>query len=111
MNKIKQILPSLKEKKRYLVFEVRSKGKINMETALKHIDNEVKRLLGEIGYGKAGVMFIDHNDNKAVLKANNKEIDDVRLALTLVKDINNEEVVIRTLGVSGILNKAKEKWF
>ena len=111
MNKIKPILPSLKEKKRYLVIEIKAKNKISMETALKQVDNEIKRVLGEIGYGKAGVMFMECKDNKAIIKVNNKQSDELRLALSLVKDINHEPVIIRTLGISGILNKAKEQWF
>lgn len=110
MSKIKPILPSLKEKKRYLVFEVRSRNKINMETAIKHLDNEIKRVLGEIGYGRAGIMFMKMKDNKGMIRVNNKEADELRLALSLVKDINNQQVVITTLGMSGIMKKAEERW-
>ncbi|HLD02862.1 MAG TPA: Rpp14/Pop5 family protein [Candidatus Nanoarchaeia archaeon] len=109
MIKIKSILPSLREKKRYMVFEI-SKGNADMETSLKAIDHELRKFLGEIGYGKAGIMMVETKDNKAIMKVNHKHVDEARLALSLVKDINHEKVAIRTLGVSGILKKAKEKW-
>ena len=90
---------------------VESTKPINMSMAVPIIDKEIKRLIGELGYGKAGVMFMDHNEHKAIIRMNHNHVDEIRLALTLVKDINHEQVIIKTLGVSGILNKAKEQWF
>lgn len=93
------------------MFEIESKESINMETALKHIDNEIRKFLGELNYGKAGIMLIDYKGNKAILKVNHKHVDEAKTALALVKDINNHQASIRTLGTSGILKKAKQRYF
>ena len=104
------MLPSLKEKKRYIVFEIKGEHKIDFNDVKKEIDTKMLKFLGELGYGKAGLMIVEGNGNKGIIKVNNKHVDEARTALALVKDLNDEKVVIQTLGVSGILKKAKERW-
>jgi ribonuclease P/MRP protein subunit POP5 len=111
VNKIKRMLPSLKEKKRYIVFQIKSDKKVDFTKIKGEMDYKLKTFLGDLGYGKAGIMIIDGKDDKCVMKVNHKHIDEVRSALILVKDLNNQKVMIQTLGVSGILKKAKERWF
>ena len=66
------------------------------------------KILGEKGYSKAGIMFIDINkQNKGIIKTNNKQLIDTKAALTMIDKINNEKVIIKCTKVSGILKKVK----
>jgi len=66
------------------------------------------KILGEKGYSKAGIMFIDINkQNKGIIKTNNKQLIDTKAALTMIDNINNEKVIIKCTKVSGILKKVK----
>ena len=57
-------------------------------------------------------MFVPkYANNRGIIKTNVKEVDKVRAALSLVKSIENKKVLIRTITVSGILNKAIKKTF
>ena len=41
----------------------------------------------------------------------NKEVDKLKTSLALINQLNDEEITIRTIGVSGILKKARNKYF
>ncbi|MFH1332357.1 MAG: Rpp14/Pop5 family protein [archaeon] len=111
MNKIKPVLPSLREKKRYLVFEVIAKHTLSFDEVKKAVNAALLQFLGELGLARAGVIVLeDWKRNRGVMKVNNKHVDDVRAALALISRIDNEPVVVRSVGASGILRKARGKY-
>jgi len=110
--KLKPILPSLKEKKRYLSFEILSETSIPAEIASKNIIESCLNFLGIFEAGKASLMFLNdkYSNNVGVIKVNHKHVDKVRTALALISKIENKEVIVRTRIVSGTLNKAISKY-
>jgi ribonuclease P/MRP protein subunit POP5 len=113
--KIKPILPSLREKKRYLVFEVISKQKIQDFNKVRDaIMNSALEFLGQLGMAKAGVIILKDKWNKdkqrGILRVNNKHVDNLKAALTFVEKINGADAIVRSVGVSGILKKAENKY-
>ena len=108
---MKGMLSSLKEKKRYIVFEVLSEKKHSSESIKKAVNQGLRSFLGDLGLAKAGLIWVDCGENKGILRTSVKESDNIKAGLTLVKDINNEKALIKTIGTSGILNKAKERWY
>jgi ribonuclease P/MRP protein subunit POP5 len=113
--KIKPVLPSLREKKRYLVFEVISKQKIqNFKEVSQAIQNSALMFLGQLGMAKAGTIILKDKWNKdmqrGIIKVNHKEVDNLRAALTFTERIEGKEVIVRSVGVSGILKKAENKY-
>ena len=104
---MKPLLPSLREKKRYVVFDIKTddfdKKKIEniiAETALK--------FMGEFGISKAGFMILSDswNGKKGIIKIGSKYVDEIKLVLGLIKG----NIIVNTLGVSGTLKKAKQKF-
>ncbi len=115
MNKIKAILPSLKEKKRYLVFEISSKTKIKNFKALSGlIWQNSQNFLGDLGLAEAGMWILpdkwSEKAQRGMIRVNNKHVNKLKTSLALVDSFQGEEVVIRSLGVSGILKKAEAKY-
>lgn len=109
---VKPVLPSLREKKRYIVYEVRSEQKLRFEEVKQELEKKMLQFLGELGYGKAGVIVLNEwQGNKGMIRTNTKSVDNVKTALALVENINDKKVLIKTVGVSGIINKAKNKFF
>ncbi len=101
----------MREKKRYIVFKVISKRGLNFDEVKKAIKSGLLQFLGELGFAKAGVIIIeDWKDNKGVIKVNHKHVDNVKAGLALIKNIGDETVVVRTIGVSGILKKVRGKF-
>jgi len=113
--KLKPVLPSLREKKRYLVFEVISKEKINdvnsVSNAIWHCSLQ---FLGQLGVAKAGLMVLDNKWNpqiqRGIIKVSNRHVDAVKAALTFADKIDNKDAIFRSIGVSGILKKAENKF-
>ena len=90
MIKIKPLLPSLREKPRYIAYKLEKK--LNKE----YIYDNIKRFLGELGMAKAGVRVMDNN----IVRTNSKHVDKVKSALLLIKGLHIKKV-------SGLLGKVK----
>ena len=113
--KLKPILPSLREKKRYLVFEIISKEKISGFDA---VSNAVYRcsqqFLGQLGTAKAGIIVLNNKWNpqlqRGIIKVGHKNVDAIKAALMLADKIDGKEAIFRSLGVSGILKKAENNY-
>ena len=107
---MKPLLPSLREKKRYLVFEVISKKELTSIPA-KEIEESMRILHGNIGLGSAGLIFLNNKWNKmlqkGIIKVNYKYVDKLRAALC---SFHSGDTILRSVGVSGILKKAEKKY-
>ena len=108
--KIKTLSPTLREKKRYLVYEIISNKKFMFNDVKNSIDAGNIKFLGELGLAKAGIIHLEeaYNNNKGILRINNKYINEIKMSLSLIKSINNDKVIIKTLYLSGMLNKSKK---
>jgi len=112
MTKLKPILPALKEKKRYLVYEIISEKNLDKDLS-EEIVKKVTSLLGIFDSAKAGIQRVEYNKKtqRGVVRVANKEVDKLKTSLALINQLNDEEITIRTIGVSGILKKARNKYF
>lgn len=113
--KFKPVLPSLREKKRYIAFEIISDNKVfEFEDVNKAIIDGSYDFLGVLGMSKAGLMIMRDKWNfersRGLVKINHKNIDNFKAALTMVKTINENKVILRSLGVAGTLKKATNKY-
>jgi ribonuclease P/MRP protein subunit POP5 len=106
---LKPMLPTLREKKRYLVFEVESEKKTNQKGCTDAISASMSKFLGELGMARAGIKFLpDWKNSKGIMRISHKEVDNVKAALSLVTDIGGRAKV-STVFVSGVLDKARKK--
>ncbi|MBU4502942.1 MAG: hypothetical protein KKA79_10185 [Nanoarchaeota archaeon] len=101
----------MKEKKRYLIYEVKAEKTLEPREVKQVLEKKMLDFLGELGYGKAGIIIMDEfQDNRGIIRMQTKSLDNVKAALTLVKKIGDQKVIVKSVGVSGILNKAKSKF-
>lgn len=108
---MKRILPSLREKKRYIAYEVKAEKQLEFNDVRQELEKKMLQFLGELGYGKAGIIILDEfQNNKGLIRTCTKSLDQTKTALAMVEKINNQKVIIKTIGVSGMLNKAKNKF-
>lgn len=108
MTKIKQVLPSLREKKRYLAFKINSEGNFTKKHIETSINMAILNYMGELGYARAGPILVEYGKNKGILKVNNKELSNVRAGLSLITKVDNKKAFISSIITSGLLNKAKK---
>ena len=113
--KLKPILPSLREKKRYLVFEVISREKLNdFNTVSNAIYHYSLQFLGQLGTARAGIIVLNNKwepaNQRGIIKVGHRHVDELKAALALADKIDDKEVIFRSLGVSGILRKAENNF-
>ncbi len=108
MIKLKGLKPSLREKKRYLVYQVHSEQKVDMKSFQDELIKKINLLLGV--FTPAGLLPIkfDNKQKKGIIRVNHTALDYVRSTFVLIDEVHNIPVAINTVGVSGILKKAKE---
>jgi RNase P/RNase MRP subunit POP5 len=104
---MKPLLPTLKERQRYIVYEVITSGAIqDISESLLH---KLAEILGVFGMADAGILSIsyDTTTQTGILRVNHDQVHKVRAALLMITHLGKTQVIIRTRGVSGILKKAK----
>ena len=113
IQRIKPIIPSLKEKKRYVVYDIICDSKVDFTDAKEIIDSQNLRFLGELTLSKANIMHINelYNENKGVIKVDNKYLNELKMSLSLIKEIKAKKAIVNPIFVSGVLNKIKNKYF
>ncbi|MBS3128423.1 hypothetical protein J4410_04720 [Candidatus Woesearchaeota archaeon] len=102
MAKIKALLPSLKEKKRYLAFDADKP----VQDLSRECYKQAHTFLGDLGMAHAGIVPLP-TEKGALWKVNHTAVNHTKAALTMIQNIHDQEVCIRSLGVSGILQKAQ----
>lgn len=104
--------PSKRERNRYLVYAVASDAPAKADEIGKAIWASALGFLGELGVARSGLRIVDFDEKKqrGIIKVGHKSVEEGRVVLALVKEVNKRPVALRVTGVSGILKKAKGKW-
>jgi len=113
--KTKPLLPSLREKKRYLAYEVISKQRFHDAVEInKAIFDAASGFLGTKGLSEAGILAMDEqwNENmqRGMLRVNNKHVENLKASLIFVESVKGNDVILKSVGISGILKKAQQRY-
>ncbi|MFH1895392.1 MAG: Rpp14/Pop5 family protein [archaeon] len=112
MNKKKSVNPiplSLRDRKRYLVFQLISDKSFQEKSIAVALKNHLIKLFGELGLGKMNYQFILFNEKtaKGIIKCRHTATEDLKAGILLLKEVNGIKVIPRTLRLSGTVKKAK----
>lgn len=107
-------MPALKEKKRFLAIEVITQQSIDFIELEANIQEAFRELAGTIAAGNAGVVMI-HNkvnkkNNRALMRVHKDYLNLLRASLMFVQYVVDEEAVVHSIGASGMLTKAYDKY-
>jgi ribonuclease P/MRP protein subunit POP5 len=112
-DKAKTLPSSYREKKRYVTFEVLSDEKVSLEDLIKSVRKAVLNTIGILGMAKTNFHIFtelyDEKKNRFVLRCMPKDVENIRLSLALVTEINEKPACFRSLGVSGTIKTSKKK--
>jgi len=107
--------PSLREKKRYLAYEVISDGKVPFAELSTVIWHSLINFLGEVGTADAEVRIFrnTYNEEKqlGLIKCSHTAVESVRAALAMIQRIDETPVIVRVIGISGTMKAAQKKFF
>lgn len=114
MSKIKAVMPSLREKKRYLAFEVISEQKVSFNDVSKAVNKGISSFIGKLGAAAAGPIMLkekyDADRQRGVLRVANSMVDKIRGSFCLIDKVGQSNAIIRSVGVSGSLKTAYQKY-
>lgn len=113
MLKLKPLKPAFREKKRYIVYEIKTEETINMFQMQQSLVKKLNSMLGVFDSATAGILPLkfDNKTQRGILRVNYSTVERVRACFALIKEIDNIKLQITTKGVSGIIKIAKEKYF
>ncbi len=118
-NKIAALYPSMREKKRYVVFEVISDHNSNnhpvsMQKVYVAIKSGLQKYLGTLHYAQAQVMFLpqlssqNNGTIKGVIRIDHAYDHQLRACFCLIDEIEKTKVIIRSILSTGVIDKAKK---
>jgi len=102
----RHLLPSLREKKRYVVFEVYSAKAITKHGMINVITEQFIKCFGMFEAAKAGIIFVEQREKIGIVKISNASVDKLRASFAMLDTIDDQKVSIRSIAVSGMLRKA-----
>lgn len=101
--------PSLRDKKRYVVYEIISETKIDQQAIKQEIQKTYKRLFGEIDFVIANIRFFSKysTENKGIIEVERNHLEKLKVVFGWIKEIKNKKIIIRSALVSGTIKKCK----
>lgn len=107
--KVNPLRPAMRENKRYLAFELITEKPFQGE-ADRILIRRINEILGVFNSAKAGLMKVKYNPKvqRGLMRVDRAFVDHIRTCFIMIKHLNNQPVLLRTLRVSGMLNKAGE---
>lgn len=105
-----KILPVLREKKRYIAFEVISEQKVTRHELWEEISGSVRSLFGDKGAGEINAGLLSFDERSGLLRCERERTTEARAALACISRVRNGKVSINVLGISGTVRGATEKF-
>lgn len=106
-------LPSLRQRKRYLVFRVISDHPLDYPNVKDAIWRSMENWLGQNELAKALPRLIrnlwDGRAKRGFLQCTPRYVDQIKVALALIRQIGDQKVIFSVVRVSGTIKAAKEK--
>ncbi|MBM4240808.1 MAG: ribonuclease P [Euryarchaeota archaeon] len=117
--KLKILPPSLREKKRYIAFEVISEEPLSRDDLISLIWKSSLAFCGESQTSKFNIWVmkvwkyqLEEHENvlRGILKCTREEVNPVRATMSIIAKFKGKRVVFHTLGISGTIRSATKKF-
>lgn len=103
-------LPTLREKKRYLAFEVTSEKTINRQQLFNEILDSAASLFGDKGISEINPKLMSYDGRFGIIRCAREKTQETRAALACINNVRRSCVSILILGISGTIKGATEKF-
>lgn len=107
---LKTLPPTLREKKRYLAFEIICELEIPQKEVVGIVRNSMLSYCGVLGCSKANPWLMDYNHPYGILRVSREELDYLKSSLILVDEFKKKPINIRIIGVSNSVKNIREKF-
>ena len=120
IQKLKILPPTLRDKKRYIAFEVTSQGRLNRDDIISMLLDGSLYLFGACGTANFELWVvklwrctsennpetINEHRMKGILRCRRGEVDSLKAVIPTITNFRGEPVVFHTLGISGTIKSA-----
>lgn len=105
---MKPLLPSLREKKRYLAIEIFA-PRASPRASFEALRASFRTIIGSIAAGKANLKLIAEKSlpERIIVRVHRDYVDSVRASICLLQTIESQHAQLRTVRVSGSLSTAE----
>jgi ribonuclease P/MRP protein subunit POP5 len=102
-------LPTLRDKKRYIAFEIAIEQPVTRQELTREILNSTHSLFGDAGCSNINPSLLSFEGRCGILRCSREKTKEARAALACVNSIHGNKVSIFVLGISGTI-KGTEKF-
>ncbi len=103
-------LPTLRDKKRYIAFEINSPQLVTRQELVKGILNSIAFLFGDRGMSEINPALMSLDDKFGIIRCRREKTIETRIGLACIGEIQGMPVSIVVLGISGTIKGATEKF-
>ncbi len=112
--KLKILLPSLRERKRYILFKIFSEGQVNYTLLKELITSTILKFYGELTFGKFGFKFLDEKwsekEQVGIIKCNHLYVPNIIVALGLLQRLGDYRINVKILKISGTIKSLQKEF-
>ncbi|MEA1944579.1 MAG: Rpp14/Pop5 family protein [Euryarchaeota archaeon] len=102
-----RLLPSLREKKRYLAFGVLSESAIPRHDFIEELERSSQSLLGDAGSSECEMNLLLFDGTKGIVRCIPTQTMRTRAVLATIYDVRGARVAVYVIGISGTVKGAK----
>ena len=101
--------PVLRDRRRYIVFEVLSEEKFSKKDIMRTLWDNAFEWIGVLGASEASFWVIDFDEKQQIgfLRCNNENLEKVRAILGFIEKVNNKKGCFHIISVTGTVKKAR----
>lgn len=103
-------IPTLRDKRRYIAFEVMSEQRISRDNLFDEVLNSTHSLFGDAGSSEINFSLISFDGRYGIIRCQRIMTMKARASLACVTRINGGRISILVLGISGTIKGATEKF-
>ncbi len=103
-------LPVLRDRKRYIAFELESEGSVRSGDLIREIYASQVSLFGDMGASENRIKLITFNGRFGLVRCSHRRVLECRAVLATVRAVGRNRAAIRVRGVSGTIKTATEKY-
>ncbi|MDY6965046.1 MAG: Rpp14/Pop5 family protein [Halobacteriota archaeon] len=103
-----KILPSsIRERKRYIVFEILSEHEIDRRELIKEMWTSAYSLFGDVGTSKLGLWMLAFDGKRGIIRCSRNKTEEVRAVLAAIDGVYGRPIGATVLRICGTINGAK----
>ncbi|MBP2172588.1 Rpp14/Pop5 family protein [Methanococcus voltae] len=107
---LKTLPPTLREKKRYLAFEILHKEELSNDDVIGIIRSSIIDYCGFKECGIANPWLIDYSNGMGILRVERTQVDNVKASLIMVGHYKRNPINIRVMGISNSIKNIRKKF-